>query len=103
MRQPTIPFVVERKPSREPRPDTETPSIWGRLGADISQVSRPGGYGSAGRHRWCRPDLIKFARVGSRRPLEFIGLRLQRMQERHRTLRMRRRLEDGPPVTGKHR
>lgn len=37
MRQPTKPFVVERKPSRKPRPDAAKPSIWGRLGADISQ------------------------------------------------------------------
>jgi hypothetical protein len=37
MRQPTKPFVVERKPSRKPRPELQKPSIWGRLGADISQ------------------------------------------------------------------
>ncbi len=37
MRQPIKPFVVERKPSRKPRPVATKPSIWGRLGADISE------------------------------------------------------------------
>ncbi|MCY1744970.1 hypothetical protein OVA00_32025 [Ensifer sp. SL37] len=35
MRQQTKPFIVERKPSRKPKPDAERPSIWGRLDADI--------------------------------------------------------------------
>jgi hypothetical protein len=37
MRQPTKPFIVERKPSRKPKPDAHKPSIWGRLDADIAQ------------------------------------------------------------------
>ncbi|WP_209090494.1 hypothetical protein [Agrobacterium tumefaciens] len=37
MRQQTRPFIVERKPSRKPRPDAAEPSIWGRLEADIAQ------------------------------------------------------------------
>lgn len=37
MRQQTKPFIVERKPSRKPRPDAAKPSIWGRLDADIAQ------------------------------------------------------------------
>ncbi|MEC9463870.1 MAG: hypothetical protein VX601_11900 [Pseudomonadota bacterium] len=37
MRQQTKPFIVERKPSRKPKPDTAKPSIWGRLDADIAQ------------------------------------------------------------------
>lgn len=37
MRQQTKPFIVERKPSRKPKPDTTQPSIWGRLDADIAQ------------------------------------------------------------------
>ncbi|MBD9498248.1 hypothetical protein [Ensifer sp. ENS01] len=35
MCQQTKPFIVERKPSRKPKPDAERPSIWGRLDADI--------------------------------------------------------------------
>jgi hypothetical protein len=37
MRQQTKPFIVERKPSRKPRPDAGKPSIWGRLDAEIAQ------------------------------------------------------------------
>lgn len=37
MRQQTKPFIVERKPSRKPKPDAEKPSIWGRLNAEIAQ------------------------------------------------------------------
>lgn len=37
MRQQTKPFIVERKPSRKPKPDTVKSSIWGRLDADIAQ------------------------------------------------------------------
>ncbi len=37
MRQQTKPFIIGRKPSREPKPDAQKPSIWGRLDADISQ------------------------------------------------------------------
>ena len=37
MRQQTKPFIVERRPTRKPKPDAQTPSIWGRLDADISQ------------------------------------------------------------------
>ena len=37
MRQQTKPFIVERKLSRKPKPDTAKPSIWGRLDADIAQ------------------------------------------------------------------
>lgn len=37
MRQQTKPFIIERKPSRKPKPDTAQPSIWGRLNADIAQ------------------------------------------------------------------
>ena len=37
MRQQTKPFTIERKPSRKPKPDTTTLSIWGRLDADIAQ------------------------------------------------------------------
>ncbi|WP_296075947.1 hypothetical protein [uncultured Agrobacterium sp.] len=37
MRQQTKPFIVERKPSRKPKPDTAKPSIWGKLDADIAQ------------------------------------------------------------------
>jgi hypothetical protein len=35
MRQQTKPFIIERKPSRKPKPDTAKP-IWGRLDADIA-------------------------------------------------------------------
>ncbi|SCY84784.1 hypothetical protein [Rhizobium sp. NFACC06-2] len=37
MRQQTKSFIVERKPSRKPKPDTAKPSIWGKLDADIAQ------------------------------------------------------------------
>lgn len=37
MRQQTKPFIIERKPSRKPKPDVQKPSIWGRLDADIEQ------------------------------------------------------------------
>ncbi len=37
MRQQTKPFIIERKPSRKPKPDAAKPSIWGRLDADIAQ------------------------------------------------------------------
>ncbi|CAK7261589.1 MULTISPECIES: hypothetical protein [unclassified Shinella] len=37
MRQQTKPFIIERKPSRKPKPAAQKPSIWGRLDADISQ------------------------------------------------------------------
>ncbi|MBB5539052.1 hypothetical protein [Rhizobium giardinii] len=37
MRQQTKPFIIERKPSRKPKPDAQKPSIWGRLDADIAQ------------------------------------------------------------------
>jgi hypothetical protein len=37
MRQQTKPFIIERKPSRKPKPDAQKPSIWGRLGSDIAQ------------------------------------------------------------------
>lgn len=37
MRQQSKPFIVERKPSRKPKPDAQKPSIWGRLDADIAQ------------------------------------------------------------------
>ncbi len=37
MRQQTKPFIIERKPSRKPGPETAKSSIWGRLDADIAQ------------------------------------------------------------------
>ncbi|MCZ7451001.1 hypothetical protein O8B93_25865 [Agrobacterium rhizogenes] len=37
MRQQTKPFIIERKPSRKPKPDAQKPSIWGGLDADIAQ------------------------------------------------------------------
>ncbi|MGM4915615.1 hypothetical protein [Rhizobium sp. 768_B6_N1_8] len=40
MRQQTKPFIVERKPSRKPKPNAAKPSIWGRLDADIAQGLR---------------------------------------------------------------
>lgn len=36
MRQQTKPSIIERKPSRKPKPDAAKPSIWGRLDADIA-------------------------------------------------------------------
>ena len=37
MRQQTKPFIIERRPTRKPKPDAQKPSIWGRLDADIAQ------------------------------------------------------------------
>ena len=37
MRQQTKPFIIERKSSRKPKPDTTKPSIWGRLDTAIAQ------------------------------------------------------------------
>ena len=37
MRQQTKPFIIERKPSRKPKPDAPLPSIWGRLDTAIAQ------------------------------------------------------------------
>ena len=37
MCQQTKPFIVERKPSRKPKPDAAKPSIWGKLDTDIAQ------------------------------------------------------------------
>jgi hypothetical protein len=37
MGQQTKPFIIERKPSRKPKPDAAKLSIWGRLDADIAQ------------------------------------------------------------------
>ena len=37
MRQQTKPFIIERKPSRKPKPDALRPSIWGKLDTDIAQ------------------------------------------------------------------
>ncbi|NTA84179.1 hypothetical protein G6L13_27260 [Agrobacterium tumefaciens] len=37
MRQQTKPFIIERKPSRKPKPEAAKASIWGRLDADIAQ------------------------------------------------------------------
>ena len=37
MRQQTKPFIVERRPTRKPKPDAQKPSIWGRLGGDSAQ------------------------------------------------------------------
>lgn len=37
MRQQTKPFIIERKPSRKPKPDALKPSFWGRLDGDIAQ------------------------------------------------------------------
>jgi hypothetical protein len=37
MRQQPKPFIVERRPTRKPKPDAQNPSIWGRLDADIAQ------------------------------------------------------------------
>ncbi len=37
MRQQTKPFIIERKPSRKPKPDALKPSIWGRLDSEIAQ------------------------------------------------------------------
>ena len=37
MRQQTKPFIIERKPSRKPKPDAQKPSIWGRLDAYIAE------------------------------------------------------------------
>lgn len=37
MRQQTKSFIIERKPSRKPKPDAQKLSIWGRLDADIAK------------------------------------------------------------------
>lgn len=37
MRQQTKPYIIERKPSRKPKPDALKPSIWGKLDTDIAQ------------------------------------------------------------------
>lgn len=37
MRQQTKPFIIERKPSRKPKPDALKPSIWGKLNTEIAQ------------------------------------------------------------------
>lgn len=37
MRQQTKPFIIERRPTRKPKPDAQKPSIWGGLDADIAQ------------------------------------------------------------------
>ncbi|WP_312809444.1 hypothetical protein [Agrobacterium cavarae] len=37
MRQQTKPFIVERRPTRKPKPDAQKPSIWGRLDAEIAK------------------------------------------------------------------
>ena len=37
MRLQTKPFIIERKPSRKPKPDALKPSIWGKLDTDIAQ------------------------------------------------------------------
>ncbi|NTE84729.1 hypothetical protein G6M12_24555 [Agrobacterium tumefaciens] len=40
MRLQTKPFIIERKPSRKPKPDAlkpSKPSIWGKLDTDIAQ------------------------------------------------------------------
>ncbi|AOG12590.1 hypothetical protein [Agrobacterium sp. RAC06] len=37
MRQQTKSFIIERKPSRKPKPDGQKPSIWGQLDADIAK------------------------------------------------------------------
>lgn len=36
MRQQSKPFIVERKPTRKPKPDSQKPSIWGGLDTDIA-------------------------------------------------------------------
>lgn len=40
MRQQTKPFIVERKPSRKPKPDTAKPSIWGGWTLTSHKVSK---------------------------------------------------------------
>ena len=53
MRQQTKPFIIERKPSRKPKPDAQKPSIWGRLDADIAQgLKDQRNDGTGGRHWW---------------------------------------------------
>jgi hypothetical protein len=41
MRQQTRPFIVEIKPSRKVRADTQKPSIWGKLDLRPQQGLRP--------------------------------------------------------------
>ena len=36
MRQQTKPFIIEKKPSRKPKPGLAKPSIWGKL--DLSVI-----------------------------------------------------------------
>lgn len=36
MRQPTKPFIVEKKPSHKPKPGSAKPSIWGKLDLSLS-------------------------------------------------------------------
>ncbi|MFN7088986.1 MAG: hypothetical protein ACK4P4_00280 [Allorhizobium sp.] len=36
MRQQSKPFIVERKLTRKPKPDSQKPSIWGSLDTDIA-------------------------------------------------------------------
>jgi hypothetical protein len=37
MRQQTKPFIIERKPSRKLKSDTNRPSIWGKLDLNLDQ------------------------------------------------------------------
>lgn len=36
MRQQTKPFIIEKKPSRKPKPGSAKPSIWGKLDLKLS-------------------------------------------------------------------
>ena len=36
MRQQTKPFIIEKKPSRMPKPGSAKPSIWGKLDLSLS-------------------------------------------------------------------
>jgi hypothetical protein len=36
MRQQTKPFIIEKKPSRKPKPSSSKPSIWGKLDLSVS-------------------------------------------------------------------
>ena len=97
MRQQTKPFIVERRPTRKPKPDAQKPSIWGRLDADISQGLKDE-----------RDEVHAVATGGDNRALAsgrslHIRFRLQGMQEAHGALRMGCRLEDRPLVVGKNR
>lgn len=97
MHQQTKPFIIERRPTRKPKPDAQKPSIWGRLNADIAQGLKDE-----------REEDHAVATGGDNRDSVsgrslHIRFRLQGMQETHRTLRMGRRLEDRPLVVGEHR